>query len=243
MSEQSVSADNGHVIHARGLVKDYPTPEGPLRVLDGVDLDVAPGEIVAITGESGAGKSTLLHLLGGLDRATSGSIEVTGVDLAESSDDDLARLRNRTVGFVFQFHHLLPDFTALENVMVPRLMAGVEVDVALSSARTVLESVGLAHRLEHRPGELSGGEQQRVAVARALVNDPALVLADEPSGNLDPRHSGQLHDLMWDLARGRGSAFVIVTHDRALARRADSELRLVEGKAEEVSDGTDAMYL
>jgi len=236
----SETAD-GMVI-AQEVLKSYPTPAGDLPILLGVDLCVHRGEIVAITGESGAGKSTLLHLLGGLDRPTGGRIIVNGFDLNAHSDDDLARFRNRHVGFVFQFHHLLPDFTALENVMVPQLIAGVPRDESARRARELLAAVGLERRLLHRPYELSGGEQQRVAVARALANNPAVVLADEPSGNLDHRHSQQLHDLMWDLARSREATFVIATHARELAARADREIRLEDGIARELSPAAQASY-
>ena len=220
---------------ARSVTKSYPTPEGDLSVLEGIDLQVARGEIVAVTGESGAGKSTLLHLLGGLDRPSGGDIIVDGVDLGVCSDTYLARFRNRQIGFVFQFHHLLPEFTAVENVAMPRLMQDAAPRDALRRATDLLKAVGMGHRLQHRPGELSGGEQQRVAVARALVNDPAVVLADEPSGNLDHRHSQQLHELLWELARQRGVTFVIATHDQALSRRADREIRLEDGAARELS--------
>ena len=220
---------------ARAVVKSYPTPEGDLPVLEGVDLQVERGEIVAVTGESGAGKTTLLHLLGGLDRPTGGDIVVDGVDLGACSDARLARFRNRQIGFVFQFHHLLPDFTALENVAMPRLMQGAALAEAAALAEELLGSVGMERRLHHRPAELSGGEQQRVAVARALVNDPAVVLADEPSGNLDHRHSEQLHDLIWRLARQRAATFVIATHDQALSHRADREIRLEDGRTRELS--------
>jgi len=229
-------------VSARKVFKSYPTPEGELPILVGLDLEVRRGEIVAITGESGAGKSTLLHLLGGLDRPTSGEIIVDGVDLNACTNGDLARFRNRQIGFVFQFHHLMPDFTALENVMVPKLMAGAKFEEARKTAMELLAAVGLKGRLQHRTNELSGGEQQRVAVARALANAPSVVLADEPSGNLDYRHSHQLHDLMWELARQRGATFVIVTHDRALARRADREIRLENGLARELSETAVASY-
>lgn len=239
----SGAGSDGPAVLARSLFKSYPTPEGDLPILTGVDLEVRRGEIVAVTGESGVGKSTLLHLLGGLDRPTSGQIVVDGVDLAACSDDELARFRNRQIGFVFQFHYLLPDFTAVENVMVPCLIAGALPEQAERAARKLLDAVELGNRLHHRPSELSGGEQQRVAVARALANSPAVVLADEPSGNLDYRHSRQLHDLMWHLVDERGATFVIVTHDRGLAARADRELRLENGLARELPRGAVASYL
>jgi lipoprotein-releasing system ATP-binding protein len=233
---------DGLAVVVRTLFKSYPTPEGELPILMGLDLNVRRGEIVAITGESGAGKSTLLHLLGGLDRPTGGQIIVDGVDLNSRSDAELARFRNRQIGFVFQFHHLLPDFTAVENVMVPRLIAGAKPAEAERAARELLRAVELQNRLHHRPSELSGGEQQRVAVARALANSPAVVLADEPSGNLDYRHSGQLHDLMWRLVDERGTTFVIATHDRALAARADREIRLENGLARELPQDAVTSY-
>lgn len=233
-SEVAVLAENLH--------KSYPTPEGDLPILVGVDLRVRKGEIVAITGESGAGKSTLLHLLGGLDRPTSGHITVDGVRIDNTDEGSRSRFRNERVGFVFQFHHLLPDFTALENVMMPCLIAGTDVAAAKTVALEMLTSVGLENRLGHRPNELSGGEQQRVAVARALANKPAIVFADEPSGNLDYRHSRQLNDLLWSLARAKAVTFVIATHDRALALRADREIRLENGVARELTKAETASY-
>lgn len=237
-----MSNQNNAAIVCRKLSKSYPTPEGDLQVLVDLDFEINRGEIVAITGESGAGKSTLLHLLGGLDRVTSGEIVVDGVALNEISDDALARFRNLQIGFVFQFHYLLPDFTALENAMMPRLMAGMSMDEAKADARELLDAVGMGHRLEHRPNELSGGEQQRVAVARALVNSPAVVLADEPSGNLDHRNSRQLHDLIWRVAREHSATFVIATHDYELARRADRQLALSDSAIRELSEVGRASY-
>ncbi len=237
-----MSSQNDAAIICRKLSKSYPTPEGDLPVLVDLDFEVKRGEIVAVTGESGAGKSTLLHLLGGLDRATSGEIVVDGVSLNGIPDDALARFRNMQIGFVFQFHYLLPDFTALENAMMPRLMAGISMDEAKADARVLLDAVGMGRRLEHRPNELSGGEQQRVAVARALVNSPAVVLADEPSGNLDHRHSRQLHDLIWRLARERSATFVIATHDYELARRADRQFALSDSALRELSEVGRASY-
>jgi lipoprotein-releasing system ATP-binding protein len=236
MSNAKPATDTlGAAVSATGVSKSYPTPDGDLSVLDGLDLEVGRGEIVAITGESGAGKSTLLHLLGGLDQPSSGRIVVDGVDLLDCSAAELAKARNRRVGFVFQFHHLLPDFTAIENVAMPMLMMGSDAQAARDRARELLAQVSLDKRLEHRPSELSGGEQQRVAVARALANRPAVVLADEPSGNLDHRHSEQLHDLIWSLAQSSSASFVIATHDSALSRRADREIRLADGAARELS--------
>ena len=215
------------VIEARDLRKTYLGGDGvPITVLDGVEMNVERGEMVAIIGASGAGKSTLLHLLGALDRPTSGIIRVAGHELSGLDDDAISALRNRTVGFVFQFHHLLREFTALENVMMPLRIAGQDEVVARRRATELLGRVGLAGRMAHRPGELSGGEQQRTAVARALAADPAVLLADEPSGNLDHMNSELLHDLFAELARELEIAMVVVTHNRALAARADRILQL-----------------
>ncbi|HEX7090160.1 MAG TPA: ABC transporter ATP-binding protein [Longimicrobiales bacterium] len=203
---------------------------GELTVLDGVEIRVAPGEVVAIVGASGAGKSTLLHLLGGLDRPTSGEVLVGGEPISGLTDRELAEVRNRRVGFVFQFHHLLREFSALENVMMPQLIAGVDEGRAVERARLLLEEVGLGGRLTHKPWQLSGGEQQRVAVARALANRPTIVLADEPSGNLDTHTGEQLHDLFFRLRAEHGVAMVIATHNRELADRADRILQLKEGR-------------
>jgi lipoprotein-releasing system ATP-binding protein len=217
------------VLEARGIHKEFPSGEGRLEVLRGVDLEVAAGGTVSVTGESGAGKSTLLHILGGLDRPSRGSVRLAGADLDRLDDAALSALRNRWVGFVFQFHHLLMDFSALENAAMPLLLAGEERGRAREAARAVLERVGLGGRLGHRPRQLSGGEQQRVAVARALVHEPRLVLADEPSGNLDERNSELLHGLLFELVRERGVALVVVTHDRDLAGRTGRRLRLEDG--------------
>lgn len=217
-------------LQARSLVRTFVGGNGSeLRVLRGVDLRVHVGEAVSVTGASGAGKSTLLHLLGALDRPTSGEVLVDGTPLSGLDDETVCRIRNHHVGFVFQFHHLLRDFTALENVMMPRLIAGRTRPDAEDRARQLLDSVGLGERLEHRPRQLSGGEQQRVAVARALANDPVVLLADEPSGNLDRRTSEQLHDLLFQLKDDHDLAMVLVTHNPALAARADRVLQLDNG--------------
>lgn len=209
-------------IEARGLRKTYTEEDGSeLTVLDGVEVRVAPGEAVAVVGASGAGKSTLLHLLGGLDRPTAGAVLLDGHDLAALPEKELAALRNRRIGFVFQFHHLLREFSALENVMIPQLIAGTDPAAAAERARELLDAVGLGRRLTHRPSALSGGEQQRVAVARALANRPVVLLADEPSGNLDSHTSEQLHDLFFRLRAEHGVAMVLATHNRELADRAD----------------------
>ena len=218
-------------IEARGLVKSYVGGDGGvITVLDGVDLSVARGEMVAIIGASGAGKSTLLHLLGALDRPSTGEIVIAGRTLGGLDDDAVSALRNRTVGFVFQFHHLLREFTALENVMMPLRIAGIDDAQARQRAQALLDRMGLAGRAHHRPAQLSGGEQQRTAVARALAADPSVLLADEPSGNLDHGNSERLHDLFVQLTRELEIAMVVVTHNRSLAARADRVLQLEEGK-------------
>ena len=215
----------------RGLRKVFRGGDGqPLEVLCGVDLDVSRGEFTAVVGASGAGKSTLLHLLGALDHPTSGDVWLDGSRYADLGPRGLAELRNRKVGFVFQFHHLLREFSALENVMMPLLIGGMALRQARSRAEELLSQVGLAGRMTHRPSELSGGEQQRCAVARALVHDPGVVLADEPSGNLDHANSERLHELFFRLAREYETAVVVVTHNRQLAARADRILLLEDGR-------------
>jgi len=219
------------VLEAVDLAKTYRGGDGGLiTVLDGVNLGVARGEMVAIVGASGAGKSTLLHLLGALDRPTRGRVSIAGEQIEQRSDEELSVLRNRRVGFVFQFHHLLREFSALENVMMPLRIAGWETQRAQGRAEELLSRVGLAGRMSHRPSELSGGEQQRTAVARALAIDPAVVLADEPSGNLDHANSLRLHDLFVELSRDLEIAMVVVTHNRSLALRADRALLLEDGR-------------
>jgi len=218
------------VLQATGLHKTYRGGDGsPIHVLSGVDLSVAPGEFLAIVGASGSGKSTLLHLLGALDAPTAGEIALGGQRYSALAGERLDALRNAKVGFVFQFHHLLRDFTALENVMMPLLIGGAEEAAARLRAAGVLAQLGLRGRLTHRPAQLSGGEQQRVAVARALVTDPALLLADEPSGNLDPSNAAHLHDVLAAVASDGARALVVVTHNRSLAERADRVLALHEG--------------
>ena len=221
-------------LEARELEKTFPFGEGgELRVLAGVDLRVESGEAVAIIGASGAGKSTLLHLLGALDRPTAGEVIVGGRAISALSSEELAGVRNRHIGFVFQFHHLLREFTALENVAMPLMIAGQDAGVARSKARDLLESVGLEERLDHRPWQLSGGEQQRVAVARALANEPLVLLADEPSGNLDHHTSEQLHEVLFSVREERDLSMILVTHNMELARRADRVLRLEDGVLED----------
>jgi lipoprotein-releasing system ATP-binding protein len=224
------------VLEAQALSKTYVGGDGGrIVVLDAVDLLIARGEMVAVIGSSGAGKSTLLHLLGALDRPTSGRVLIDGRAVEGMNDDDVSALRNRTVGFVFQFHHLLREFTALENVMMPLRIAGTDEAEAKRRATALLERVGLGGRVHHRPGALSGGEQQRTAVARALAADPAVLLADEPSGNLDHHNSERLHELFTELAHELELGMVVVTHNRSLAARADRVLQLEDGKLTQVA--------
>jgi len=202
-----------------------------LEVLKGIDLNVRKGEILAIVGASGAGKSTLLHILGALDRPTAGEVRFEGRNIFAMNEKDLARFRNRNIGFVFQFHHLLPEFNALENVAMPAMIEGKNFEFAKDNAAMLLKDVGLEDRLHHKPSELSGGEQQRVAVARALMNRPKVILADEPTGNLDTANGQMLHDLLWNLCKSRRQTLVIVTHNVSLASRADRVLQIVDGRA------------
>lgn len=226
------------VLEAIDLSKTFVGGDGGLlTVLDGVSLQVRRGEMVAIVGASGAGKSTLLHLLGALDRPTRGSVVIGSQRVDDLGDEALDDLRNRQVGFVFQFHHLLREFSALENVMIPMRIAGVSASDAQRRATDMLQRVGLGARMSHRPSELSGGEQQRTAVARALVLDPAILLADEPSGNLDHTNAERLHALFQELSRDLETAMVIVTHNRALASRADRVLLLEDGRLSESNVG------
>ena len=219
------------VLEARGVEKEYRGGDGAvLRILDDVSLAVRRGEMVAVVGASGAGKSTLLHVLGALERPTRGDVWLGGMPIAGRDDETLALLRNRAVGFVFQFHHLLREFSALENVMMPLRIGGHEPAEARTRAAALLERVGLGPRMHHRPGALSGGEQQRAAVARALAADPAVLLADEPSGNLDHANAERLHDLFATLARDLELGLVVVTHNRSLAQRADRTLLLEDGR-------------
>ena len=213
------------IISAKGITKSF----GALQVLRGLDLEVAPGEVVAIMGASGAGKTTLLQILGTLLRPDGGSLSIDGTPVLSLSQKEIASFRGRRIGFVFQAHHLLPEFSAEENVMIPALIAGVSGKDARAKARELLERVGLADRLSHKPGELSGGEQQRVAIARALVNSPAVVFADEPTGNLDSVTKDQIHALLFDLRRDLEQTQLIVTHDPALAALCDRTIHMRDG--------------
>ncbi len=218
------------IVLTDNLYKNYYLDSRTIEVLKGIDLEIYEGEIVAIMGPSGVGKSTLLHILGVLDRPTKGQVLIDGIDIFQYNDQQLAAYRNKSVGFVFQFHHLLPEFSALENVMLPGLIAGIDKVLVRNRAIELLTEVGLEERLDHRPNELSGGEQQRVAVARALINSPKLLLADEPSGNLDRQAAESLHRLFWDLNQKLHQTLIIVTHNQELANQADRVIELFDGR-------------
>lgn len=218
------------IVKADQLTKSYQMAKGDLHVLKGIALEIHAGEIISIVGPSGVGKSTLLHILGALDRPSTGTVFVDGIAAHELSEEGMAKFRNEKIGFVFQFHHLLPEFTALENVIMPSLIAGKPVEKLKNRGEELLKNVGLINRSEHRPNELSGGEQQRVAVARALMNHPKLILADEPSGNLDLEASESLHDLLFRLCAETKQTFVIVTHNEQLASRSHRIIKMFDGK-------------
>jgi len=219
------------ILQASNIHKSYVTgKDTSLNVINGVSLSIAEGEIIAIVGPSGAGKSTLVHILGLLDRPTNGSVLFDGKEVTALRDDEISRIRNSRIGFVFQFHHLLPEFSALENTVMPALIAGRSLKSETARAQQLLDEVGLANRMHHKPSELSGGEQQRVAVARALMNSPKVVFADEPSGNLDTENAEKLHSLLFDLRKKYQQSFVIVTHNTQLAASADRIITLVDGK-------------
>jgi lipoprotein-releasing system ATP-binding protein len=231
MTATGAGQANGLLLSARGVEKHFRGGDGAdVRVLEGVDLELRRGEMVAVVGASGSGKSTLLHVLGALERPSAGSVVIGGADVSRMDDESLSMLRNAQIGFVFQFHHLLREFSALENVMMPIRISGTSKARARDRAGALLDRVGLAHRASHRPTELSGGEQQRAAVARALAMEPALILADEPSGNLDHHNAESLHDLLAGLAAEMRLGLVVVTHNRSLASRAGRVLLLADGR-------------
>lgn len=217
--------DDEYMISLRGITKKF----GALQVLKGIDLDIRKGEVVSIVGPSGAGKTTLLQIMGTLEKADSGSVVLDGVEVGSLKEKQLSAFRNKEIGFVFQFHQLLPEFTALENVAIPALIHGLSAGEAKKKAEEILAYLGLSNRAGHKPAELSGGEKQRVAVARALINHPAVILADEPSGSLDSRNKEELHQLFFDLRDKLGQTFVIVTHDESLASQTDRTIHLCDG--------------
>lgn len=222
--------NNNPVIACHGLMRSYTDGAATIEVLRQMDLTVNPGEMLAIVGSSGSGKSTFLHLLAGLDKPTSGKVMINGKNIYALNESDKCKLRNESLGFVYQFHHLLPEFSALENVGMPLLIRGEEPDVITDKAAQLLKQVGLEHRMDHRLGQLSGGERQRVAIARALVADPLCVLADEPTGNLDPQNAERVLQLFFDLQSARQTSVVMVTHDMNIARRAGRVMRIIDGQ-------------
>jgi lipoprotein-releasing system ATP-binding protein len=217
---------NEKMIEIQGITKSF----GELQVLKGIDLIIYKGEVVSVVGPSGAGKTTLLQIMGTLDKADCGSVVINGIELGNLKEKELSAFRNKQIGFVFQFHQLLPEFTALENVMIPSLIGGMSSEKAMKKAKETLAFLGLAERASHKPAELSGGEKQRVAVARALINDPAVIFADEPSGSLDSKNKEELHQLFFDLRDKLGQTFVIVTHDEDLAQLTDRTIHMVDGR-------------
>lgn len=233
MNKPMTNRSSDIVLRASHIAKTYEEGDLHTKVLSDVSFTLKRGETLSIVGASGSGKSTLLHILGGLDTLTSGEVEVEGQQLSRLSDADRGRVRNRSMGFIYQFHHLLPEFTALENVCIPLLIRGVSISEAQKQAKVLLERVGLGQRLEHKPSELSGGERQRCAVARALVTRPACVLGDEPTGNLDEDNAAHVYEMMLELNREIGTSFILVTHDTRLARRMDRTLELHNGELRE----------
>lgn len=233
MNKPMTNRSSDIVLRASHIAKTYEEGDLHTKVLSDVSFTLKRGETLSIVGASGSGKSTLLHILGGLDTLTSGEVEVEGQQLSRLSDADRGRVRNRSMGFIYQFHHLLPEFTALENVCMPLLIRGVSISEAQKQAKVLLERVGLGQRLEHKPSELSGGERQRCAVARALVTRPACVLGDEPTGNLDEDNAAHVYEMMLELNREIGTSFILVTHDTRLARRMDRTLELHNGELRE----------
>ena len=217
---------NEKMIEIQEVTKSF----GELQVLKGIDLIIYKGEVVSVVGPSGAGKTTLLQIMGTLDKADSGSVVIDGIEVGQLKEKDLSAFRNKRIGFVFQFHQLLPEFTALENVMMPALIGGMSSGEAMKKSKETLAFLGLAERASHKPAELSGGEKQRVAVARALINDPAVIFADEPSGSLDTKNKEELHQLFFDLRDRLGQTFVIVTHDEGLAQLTDRTIHMVDGR-------------
>ena len=214
------------MIEIQGITKSF----GELQVLKGINLIIYKGEVVSVVGPSGAGKTTLLQIMGTLDKADCGSVVINGIEVGNLKEKELSAFRNKQIGFVFQFHQLLPEFTALENVMIPALIGGMSSEKAMKKAKETLAFLGLAERASHKPAELSGGEKQRVAVARALINDPAVIFADEPSGSLDSKNKEELHQLFFDLRDKLGQTFVIVTHDEDLAQLTDRTIHMVDGR-------------
>lgn len=235
MSESAAPGEvSTQVIVTRGLEKSYAMGSGVVMALSGVDLEVDHGEMVAVMGVSGAGKTTLLHLLGALDRPTKGEVILEGKSLSERTEIELARLRNQHVGFVFQFHHLLPEFSGLENVMIPGLLQGARKKEVEEQAKELLSRMGLAERWNHRPGELSGGEQQRVAIARALINNPSVILADEPTGNLDSSTAETIFELLREINEKNRQTILVATHNRSMAEKMDRVIAVVDGKIDHI---------